>query len=178
VGLIVDGGSTPAERSASMPCDVLMPMPDAVLHRTCDVDASAAVAWRWLCQMRFAPYSYDLLDNRGRRSPRALTAGADEDLEPGRTVMQIFQLEAYERDRSLTLSYSGRAFGDLAVTYAAVPLTDLSSRYVVRLLIRYPGGAYGWLSRRLLPAGDLVMMRKQLRTFASLAARTQREQDS
>src|SRR6202022_4188536 len=71
-------GSTAAERALELPCDGLLEDPDDVYHRALDVDAPAPVVFRWLCQLRTAPYSYDVLDNFGRRSPRTLTPGLDE----------------------------------------------------------------------------------------------------
>jgi hypothetical protein len=120
--------------------------------------------------MRVAPYSYDLVDNLGRRSPRTLTPGL-EDLVVGQTVATIFELVAFERDVHLTL-VAKRArglFGDLAITYAVRP-DPAGCRLLVKLLIAYPKGPWGAVARRVLPAGDLVMMRKQLRNFAALAA--------
>ena len=39
--------------------------------------APAEAVWPWVAQVRLAPYSYDWIDNRGRRSPRKL-AGLPE----------------------------------------------------------------------------------------------------
>jgi hypothetical protein len=71
-------GALDVERSEPLPCDELLPDADLVLHRAVDVAAPAPLAFRWLCQLRVAPYSYDPLDNAGRRSPRELTPGLDE----------------------------------------------------------------------------------------------------
>jgi hypothetical protein len=68
-------GSTAPERSESFPCDRLVPEADHTLFRAVGVEAPQGVSFRWLCQLRAAPYSYDRLDNFGRRSPQELTAG-------------------------------------------------------------------------------------------------------
>ena len=61
-------GDTAAERAMALPCDPLMPDPDSIYHRAVDVDAPPEQLFRWLCQLRAAPYSYDWIDNRGRRT--------------------------------------------------------------------------------------------------------------
>ena len=162
-------GSTAAERSRSYPCDGMVALPRRTLFRAVDVDAPAAVTFRWLCQLRIAPYSYDWIDNFGRRSPRRLIDGLDA-LAVGQRVMGIFRLAAFDPPRHITLvldSPSRRFFGDLAVTYEVVPRGD-ASRIVVKLVVRDPGRPFRWAAP-LLPWGDLVMMRKQLLTLKALA---------
>jgi hypothetical protein len=46
------------------------------------------------------------------------------------------------------------------------------SRLLVKLRVRFPPPPLGWLVRPVLPAGDLVMMHKQLHTLAALATTT------
>ncbi len=60
------------------------------------------------------------------------------------------------------------------MTYEVDDLSPTTSRLVCRLRVTYPKGPYGWLLRAVLPAGDLFMMRKQLRTLAKLAEGPQR----
>jgi hypothetical protein len=167
-------GSTEEEQAASYPCDGLIDSPDRVLHRAVDVEAPADVVFRWLCQLRVAPYSYDWIDNFGRRSPRRLTPGLDE-LQLGQPVMTIFRLVDFEHGRSITLHSDTTVFGRVVVSYVVVPTADDRSRLVVKLAFKAPAGPYGSVLRTCLPTGDLVMMRKQLRTLKALAERERLE---
>lgn len=171
-------GTTDEERRLLFPCDGMIERPDAQLFRGVTVEAAPAVVFRWLCQMRAAPYSYDWIDNGGRQSPRQLTPGLDE-LEFGQSVMTIFTLAAFERDRHLTIrikrpSPAASLFGDIAGSYVVVPQTPHRCRLLVKLVCRYPAGVIGVLMRALLPSGDLVMMRRQLLNLKGLAEETER----
>jgi hypothetical protein len=152
-------GSTPEERAATLPCDtVASPAANLVVNRAVDVDAAPPILFRWLCQMRVAPYSYDLIDNFGRRSPRELTPGLGN-LRVGQRFMTIFRLASFEPDRHLTLVTSS---GNTAVTYLVTPRTGGGSRLLVRIRMRSRAGdAMAFL--------DLPMMRKQLLTLKELA---------
>lgn len=165
-------GTLPAERLARYPCDTLLPDADDVLFRGVTVQAGAPVVFRWLCQLKVAPYSYDWIDNGGRRSPRALTAGV-EDLAAGQPVMRIFTLVGFEPDRHLTILLTDagarRPFGEIAGTYSVSPEGPARCRLVVKLVVRRPRRFPGTWLAPFLPAGDLVMMRKQLLTLKSLA---------
>ena len=167
--VVDEWGSTADERAASYPCDGLVADPDGVLFRAVDVAAPSALVFRWLCQLRVAPYSYDWIDNLGRRSPRRLIDGLDE-LEVGQRFI-IFRLVSFEAGRSITLDSTTRLFGRVAITYAAIPVDADRSRLVVKLVFATSHTPYGWIARRVLPAGDLVMMRKQLLTWKALAER-------
>lgn len=163
-------GSSVDERAAAYPCDALVDRPDRVAFRAVDVAAPSRLVFGWLCQLRIAPYSYDWIDNFGRRSPRRLIPGL-ECVEVGQPFMTIFRLADFEDGRSITLESSTAVFGRVAVTYTVVPSGPKLSRLVVKLLFKAPRGPLGPLMRQLLPAGDLVMMRKQLLTLKSLAER-------
>jgi hypothetical protein len=168
-------GTTHEERELVYPCDFLIARPDAALYRGVTIDAPAEIVFRWLCQMRAAPYSYDWIDNCGRQSPRELTPGL-ENLVIGQDVMDIFDLIDFERNRHLTIrvkpgSSASRTFGDVAGTYLIIPGPNNSCRLVVKLIANYPRGAKGRLMRALLPWGDLMMMRRQLLNLKQLAER-------
>jgi hypothetical protein len=168
--LVDTWGSTESERAERYPCDDLIDGPRHELFRAVDVDAPADLVFRWVCQLRVAPYSYDVLDNLGRRSPRELTPGLD-DLAVGQRVMTIFRLAAFAPGRSITVDANTALFGYVAVTYRVVPVDATRSRLVAKLAVAPRRGCLAWIMNRLLPTGDLVMMRKQLLTLKRLAER-------
>lgn len=170
-------GTEARERELTFPCDRFIPQPEAAVYRGVTIDAPAPIVFRWLCQMRAAPYSYDWIDNGGRQSPKELTPGL-ENLAVGQDVMRIFTLVDFEPDRQLTLrlkprSSASRTFGDIAVSYVITPRAINSFRLLVKLIGNYPPGAKGSFMRALLPWGDLIMMRRQLLNFKLLAEHTQ-----
>lgn len=170
--VVFNWGSTAEERGEVYPCDRLVPQADDVLFRAVDIDAAPAVTFRWLCQLRAAPYSYDWLDNLGRRSPRELTPGLDA-LAVGQPVMTIFKLAEFEPGSQITLvprfGPTVGPLGGVAVTYRVSPASR-GSRLVAKLAIKRPPGPLRLIAA-LLPAADLVMMRKQLLTLKGLAER-------
>jgi hypothetical protein len=147
-----------------MACDGLLPDSQIRVHRAVSIHAQPSMIYRWLCQLKLAPYSYDLLDNFGRRSPPELVHDS-EHLEVGQRFMFIFSLTSFVHDEHLTLS--GRR---VAVTYLVLPKGKLT-RLLVRVLFHLPGGHLAVPAAHLLSLGDLVMMRKQLLTLKALAER-------
>jgi hypothetical protein len=165
MSIAANWGATAEERAMTLACDQLLPRAPVRLHRAVTVTAPAAIVFRWLCQLKLAPYSYDLLDNLGRRSPRELTPGA-EMLEEGQRFMSIFALACFAHDRHITLR-SRRT----AVSYATIE-RDGETRLLARVLFEPPGvGLQASLTGRALALGDLVMMRKQLLSIGALAER-------
>jgi hypothetical protein len=165
-------GSTPEERALGFPCDRHLPRVDDVLYRGIGVEAPAGLVFRWLCQLRVAPYSYDWIDNGGRQSPRRLVPGLDR-LEIGQRLMSMFELVDFEPDRYLTALSVPSLFGRFAVTYLLVPVSADGCRLVVKLVAAYPP-ALRPLLRRLVAAADWVMMRKQLLNLKDLAEEAHR----
>lgn len=155
----VNWGATPSERAAVLPCEALLRHARTRADRAISIAAPASIVFAWLCQLRVAPYSYDILDNFGRRSPRQ----RDPDLtwlEVGQRFMTIFTLHAFTDGRQITLRSRGAA-----VTYAVRPDRG-GTRLHVRVMLGGPR-----IIGHLLAVGDLVMMRKQLLTLRALAQR-------
>ena len=166
-GVVQTWGSSADERAAAYQCDPLIDHPDGAVFRAVDIAGPSELVYRWLCQLRVAPYSYDWIDNRGRRSPCKITEGLDH-LEVGQRFMFMFRLVSFEPGRSITLDSRTSAFGRVAGTYLVIPTKANESRLVAKLVYVAPRGLYGWLLKHLLPAGDLLMMRKQLLTLKRL----------
>ncbi len=129
------------------------------------------MVWRWVCQLTVAPYSYDLVDNCGRQSPRTLTPGAD-DLRVGQRLLVLFVIESFVPGEHLTLCLrrAGRgAVGEFAMTYAVRRDGPSRTRLVCTVVVGGAPGPRARAVRRALAWGDVVMMRRQLRTLARYA---------
>ncbi|MGI9157553.1 MAG: hypothetical protein ACR2FG_13125 [Marmoricola sp.] len=170
-GLPYVWGATADEHAREYPADTQLSGPVRRLTRAVTVRAPAALTYRWLCQVSVAPYSYDWVDNFGRRSPQQVTPGADE-LYVGQSMM-VFRLVDVTPGRQFTgrgLTAAERLFGPLAGTYAVEPVDTHSSRLVCRLVIADPTGL-GRVRATALAWGDALMMRKQLLNLGRLAER-------
>jgi hypothetical protein len=169
-GLPMVWGASPEEADRHYPADDLLPGA-LLLTRAISVRAPADVTWRWLCQVAVAPYSYDWIDNLGRRSPEVLTPGAD-DLEVGQTMAVVFRLTSFDDGHhwtAITTPRGQRMFGTVAMTYAAEP-DGPDSRIVCRIAAAARGPVAG-ARAHLLAWGDLVMMRRQFLNLKALAER-------
>lgn len=172
-------GSSLEEREIPYPCDEHLTRPDGVYFRAISVEAPPQLVFRWLCQLRAAPYSYDWLDNPGfyygQPSPQTLTPGLDM-LRTGQVLMTMFRLVEFEPGRHITaVSHRfRRVFGDVAVTYM-VQRADPGSRLIVKLLGRHPRGVLGRVLQAPMPWVDLIMMRRQLLNLKRLAERDARD---
>ena len=169
-GLPERWGATAAEAETTYPCDELADTPYIALTRAIDVDAPVTVIFRWLCQLRAAPYSYDWVDNWGRRSPRELTPGLNQ-LEPGQSFT-VVTITSYATDHHITgraTPAAQRLFGVISLTYAVASRGPQRSRLISRLDVHQPTRLWEKARYRFLAWGDLIMMRKQLRTLKDLA---------
>ena len=166
-------GVSPREINMQYPCDGQLNNFDGAMFRGITIHASPQTIYQWLCQMRIAPYSYDWIDNFGRKSPEQLTPGLD-DLKIGQTVMTIFYIIDFKPNNYLTIRINEKILGhqiaaDGVITYFIHPINQTRCRLLVKLLILYPKGFMGILSKMILPFGDLIMMRRQLMNFKQLS---------
>ncbi|MGI3786520.1 MAG: hypothetical protein ACRYG2_37730 [Janthinobacterium lividum] len=144
---------------------MVVPAPVLQAWRGVTVHTRPSDVWRWICQLRCAPYSYDWIDNRGRRSPQQLQDLAEPvPGEPftavgGRPVGRILSVE-----RGVQLT--GQIMG-AAMSYVLVPAGSPSER-TTRLLLKVVSDHDRHIAP-LICAGDLVMARRQLLNIKRLA---------
>jgi hypothetical protein len=154
-------GVSDDEVARRYPCDEYVLNPAVVAWRGVTVHATAGELWPWLVQVRLAPYSYDWIDNLGRRSPGTLrnlpdpVAGEHFSIGFGRPVGRIL---AVVRGESLTAGIAGAL-----MSYVLVPEGD-----DVRLLLKVVTSR-GRTIGPLICLADLVMARRQLLNFKRLA---------
>jgi hypothetical protein len=157
-------GVTDDEVTRRYPCDDLVRSPAVELWRGVTVRAAPAQVWPWLCQVQLAPYSYDWVDNLGRRSPRELVAQPDP--QPGQHFstsggrFRMGEVLAVQREQHLTARIMGAV-----MSYVLVPAGDDT-----RLLLKIVLAQSRWWARPLA-LGDWPMARKQLLTLRDLAER-------
>lgn len=155
-------GVDDAEVARRYGCDAVVPSPVLRAWRGVTVHAPADVVWAWVGQVRVAPYSYDLVDNLGRRSPRRLLGlhpprvGEPLTRTGGRPVGEVL---AVEPGRELT----GRVLGGV-LSYRVDPVDAGTTRLVLKVVL-----ARWRVLAPLVSVGDLVMARRQLLTWAALA---------
>lgn len=87
--------------------DALPASPD--IHRMgrlrfIEIDASASQVFTWLSQLRVAPYSYDYIDNHGRRSPYFIVRNLPP-LRIGTHCLLAFHVHAFEENTFLSCRF-------------------------------------------------------------------------
>jgi hypothetical protein len=159
-------GVTPAETTRRYPCDDFVPEPVLQAWRGVTVQARPEHVWPWVAQIRLAPYSYDWIDNLGRRSPQDLR-GLPEPVvgESFTTALgrrHLGQIIAVESREHLTATIMGAV-----MSYVLVPFDGgLRTRLLLKIVT-----SGGRMTAPLLSVGDLIMARRQLLNLAALAER-------
>ena len=154
-------GVTEEETRRRFPCDDLVDDPALEVWRGVDVAASADAVWPWVTQVRVAPYSYDWVDNLGRRSPQLLLdlpeprVGDAFTSVGGRPQGRIVSLEP---PHQLTATILGAY-----LSYVLVPEGPQATRLLLKVVMQATRFGVAW------SVGDLVMARRQLLNLKRLA---------
>ena len=157
-------GVRESETLRSYPCDDFVAAPVLEAWRGVDVAVPPEAVWPWVAQVRAAPYSYDWIDNRGRRSPRELLGLPEPRVGDRFTTAggrEVGRIVAVDPGRHLTGTIMG-AF----MSYVLVPQEPGGTRLLLKVVSRTPRWAAAGLS-----VGDLVMARRQLLNLKRLAER-------
>ena len=159
-------GVSDAETRRHYPCDDLVPAPNLQAWRGVSVDAEPAAVWARLKQVRLAPYSYDLIDNLGRRSP------ADRRDLPDPVVGDPFT-RAFGRDQGVVVAVGpgDHLTAQIMGAYMSyvVRRDDSGTRLLLKVVAQMPP-----LLARPLCLGDLLMARRQLVRLGTLAEQNER----
>ena len=154
---------TDDEVARHYPCDDFVPKPTLQAWRAVTVQTNPETLWRWVSQIRIAPYSYDWIDNLGRRSPRQLVG------LPEPVVGESFSTAATRPfGRILAVQCPEHLTGEIMGTYISYVLVPAGQS--TRLVMKLVTAMSRWLTPGL-SVGDLVMARRQLLNLKRLAER-------
>lgn len=157
-------GMANSETTLRYPCDDFVSTPTLEAWRGVTVRASSEAVWPWLTQVRIAPYSYDWIDNRGRRSPRRLLGLPEPRVGDVFTTSgrrELGRIVSVDQGRQLTATILG-AF----MSYLLVPAEQETTRLLLKVVM-----ATNRLIAPALSVGDLIMARRQLLNLKELAER-------
>jgi len=165
-------GATDAEVQGLLPGDDLIASPSFTVTRAITIDATPAQVWPWIVQIgngRAGFYSYDLLDNLGRRSAERILpqwqaievgglAAPMSPFEHPPTPATAFVVAGFETNHWLLWSQKRSSW-----VWSLEPIAADRTRLITRVRC-----AYNWphplalFSLLLMEIGDFPMMRKQL----------------
>jgi hypothetical protein len=154
-------GVTDDDVALHFPCDDWVDRPTLAAWRGVTVHATVGELWPWVVQVRLAPYSYDWIDNLGRRSPQVVrdlaqpVVGETFTRAAGRSLGRVL---AVDPPHSLT----GRLAGTV-ISYVLRPQAG-RTRLLMKIVSELPRPL-----APLLAVGDLVMARRQLLNWKQLA---------
>lgn len=159
-------GTTIDESLINFPCDSIVQDFDDIYNRGITIDSSKEIIFRWLCQLRVANYAF------GKKDSPDVISGL-EHLAIGQSVMEFFEIVSFDYNKHITIQIikdtkESKIYGDVAVSYVIIPESKYKCRLLVRCRIKY-SKIFGILLRFVLPWGDLIMMRRQLRNFKKLS---------
>lgn len=159
-------GVSDGEVSRFYPCDDFVTASALQVWRGVTVEAPAEAVWPWVAQVRLAPYSYDWVDNLGRRSPRELVGLPDPKVGERFTTAggwELGRIVSVAPGKQLTGTIIG-AF----MSYVVVPQDHDTTRLLLKVVIQ----TNRWVGMGL-SVGDLIMARRQLLNLKKLAERYQ-----
>ena len=154
-------GVTDEDVARTYPCDDFVPHPVAQTWRGVFINATPERIWPWIAQIQLAPYSYDWIDNLGRRSPQRLqglqnpVVGERFTTVATRSVGRILSVQS-------NWQLTGR-IGAIVMSYVLAP-KESGTRLLLKIVT-----PTGRLLAPVLSLGDLVMARRQLLNIKRLA---------
>ncbi|MFQ5646705.1 MAG: hypothetical protein ACE5GM_07230 [bacterium] len=151
------------------------------VYRSILIEVPSPRVFPWITQLRYAPYSYDLIDNWGRESPRYLITDAPP-LKVGDSVMRWFELIDFKQNEYIVFTllkdppfYLKLLFYPFVksfyITYQLFPQKNNNTRLVVKIVVNSYHTVLHKILCRAAYGLDYIMMRRQLLNFKGLAER-------
>ena len=170
-------GATDDERSSPVVGDHLVADAQLISTRAVTIDAPPSKVFPWLLQMGFRRagwYSWDLIDNLGRRSATAIEPAWQTvdsgDVVPGGLI--DFEAAIVDPPHGFVLVLRGRGRLARRISFSlAYDLREVNegTRLVTRVRGRIDAPLGGIVARHVLGPGDGVMLRRQLVNIARRA---------